>query len=58
MELELWKLSQEEQFIKGIKAKETEYLHQLGEEWRKREEERQHMFMQKVRRVLFTPCVL
>ena len=44
----MWKLSQEEQFIKGIKAKETEYLHQLEEEWRRREEERQSVFMQKV----------
>ena len=48
MELEMWKLSQEETFANKMKAKEAEYLHRLGEEWKKREEERQKVFTQKV----------
>ena len=49
VELEMWKLSQEEHFLEGMKAKEMVYLHQIGEEWRRREEERQWVFVQKVR---------
>ena len=44
----MWKLSQEEIFSNKMKAKEAEYLHRLGEEWKKREEERQKVFTQKV----------
>ena len=48
MELEMWKLSQEEAFGNQLRTKEREYLHKLGEEWRKREAERQKVFTQKV----------
>lgn len=48
MELEMWKLSQEETFTENIKSKEAEYLCRLGEEWKKREEERQRVFTEKV----------
>lgn len=48
MELEMWKLSQEETFTESMKSKEAEYLCRLGEEWKKREEERQRVFTQKV----------
>ena len=44
----MWKLSQEEAFAEKMKAKEADYLHRLGEEWKKREEERQRVFTQKV----------
>lgn len=48
MELEVWKLSQEETFAETMKTKGTDYLRRLGDEWRKREEERQKVFTQKV----------
>lgn len=48
MELEMWKLSQEETFTENMKSKEAEYLCRLGEEWKKREQERQRVFTQKV----------
>ena len=44
----MWKLSQEETFANEMKAKEAEYLHRLEKEWKKREEERQKVFTQKV----------
>lgn len=49
MELEMWKLSQEETFTENMKNKEAKYLCSLGEEWKKREEERQRVFTKKVR---------
>jgi hypothetical protein len=48
MELEMWKLSQEEMFMENMKTKEIAYLQKLREEWIKREEERQRLFMKKV----------
>ena len=51
MELEMWKLSQEEIFTDRMKAKEAEYLHKLGKVWQKREEERQKILTEKVRRI-------
>lgn len=44
----MWKLSQEETFTENMKSKEAEYLCRLGEEWKKREEERQRVFTEKV----------
>ena len=51
MELEMWKLSQEQMFNVKMKGKEAEYLNKLGEEWEKKEEERQNILTDKVRRV-------
>lgn len=57
MELEVWKLSQEETFAETMKTKGTDYLRRLGDEWRKREEERQKVFTQKVRVQLGYACM-
>ena len=48
VELEMWKLSQEEEFAEKMRVKEAEYLQKLGKEWRKREEQRQMIFTEKV----------
>lgn len=55
MELEMWKLSEEENYREQLKSKEVAYLNKLGEEWRKREAERQKIFTQKV--ALFSSCM-
>ena len=47
-ELERWKIAQEENFTEQMKVKEASYLFQLQEEWKRREEERQKLFTQKV----------
>ena len=54
MELEMWKLSEEEAYREQLRSKEVAYLSKLGEEWRKREVERQKIFTQKV--ALFCSC--
>ena len=48
MELEMWKVSEEEAFTANMKMKEALYLRQLQDEWRRREEERQRVFTHKV----------
>ena len=47
-ELEMWKLCQEEAFTEKMRNKEATYLFQLQEEWKRREDERQSVFTQKV----------
>ena len=44
----MWKLSQEETFADKIRAKEAQYLQELGEEWKRRENERQKLLTEKV----------
>ena len=48
LELEMWKLSEEEAFREQMKTKEAAYFDKLGEEWSKREVERQKILAHKV----------
>ncbi|XP_003387094.1 PREDICTED: centrosomal protein of 120 kDa-like [Amphimedon queenslandica] len=48
MELELWKMQQEEEFMKGLKEKEETQLKLLAEEFQKRDKQREDVLKQKM----------
>ncbi|XP_028399119.1 centrosomal protein of 120 kDa-like isoform X2 [Dendronephthya gigantea] len=48
LELEMWKQNQEELFASQLKAKETETIKTLTEEWRKRDKEREILAKKKL----------
>lgn len=48
LELELWKEEQQQSFEKELKLKESQYMKALGEEWKKRDKEREVLMQKKL----------
>ena len=48
LELELWKMAEEESFQQRLEAREAEHVGAISLEWQRRDEEREALMRQKV----------